>query len=67
VLAAALVTYVTKVGLLGLFLVLMQDADWASGPAFAAVALVTAAVWLGFETRAFMRQRTLIFGAEEER
>lgn len=67
VLAAALLTYVTKVGVLGLFLVLVQDARWLSGTAFALSAIACAAVWLAFEVRAFVRLRILVAGAGEER
>lgn len=62
VMAVALVTYVTKIGLLGLMLVLLADATWLSGDAFAVTALVCAAVWLGFEIRAYTKLRTLVFG-----
>jgi ATP synthase protein I len=60
VLAAALATYVTKVGLLGLLLVLLADADWLSGEAFALTALACAAVWLAFEVRSFLKLRILV-------
>lgn len=62
VMAAALATYTTKIGLLGLVLVLLADADWLSGTAFALTAMACAVVWLGFEVRAYSRMRTLVFG-----
>ena len=61
VMAVALVTYVTKIGLLGLLLVALADAEWLSGDAFALTTLACAAVWLGFEIRAYTRMRSLIF------
>lgn len=61
VMAAALVTYTTKIGLLGLMLVLLQDAEWLSGTAFALTAMLCAAVWLGFEVRAYAKMRTFVF------
>jgi ATP synthase protein I len=68
VMAAALVTYTTKIGLLGLMLVLLADAEWLSGTAFAGTAMLSAAVWLGFEVRAYARMRTLVFtGGGEQR
>lgn len=60
VMAASLVSYVTKIGLLLLFLVLMKDATWASSIAFAVTAVVCAAVWMAFEVRAFARMRVLV-------
>lgn len=60
VMAASLVSYVTKVGLLLLFLVLMRDATWASPTAFAVTAVVCAVVWMAFEVRAFARMRVLV-------
>jgi ATP synthase protein I len=67
VLAAALLTYVTKVGVLGLFLVLVQGATWLSGTAFALAAIACAVVWLAFEVRAFARLRILVADTAEER
>lgn len=61
VMAIALVTYITKVGLLGLLLVLLQDATWLSGGAFAVTALVCAIVWLPLEIRSYSKARTLVF------
>lgn len=54
-LAMALLTYVTKVGVLGLMLLLLADVRWLPGGPFAATTLAVAAVWLGFEIRAFAR------------
>jgi ATP synthase protein I len=62
--AVALVTYITKVGLLGLMLALLIDATWLSGDAFAIVALLCAAVWLPLEILAYSRARTLVFDPE---
>lgn len=61
VMAAALLTYTTKIALLGLLLILLFDAEWLSGMAFALTAMACAAVWLGFEVRAYSRMRTLVF------
>lgn len=66
VLAAALLTYVTKVGLLGLLLVLLADADWLSGEAFALTALACAAVWLAFEVRSYRKLRILVAPEAED-
>ncbi len=60
VLAMALLTYVTKVGVLGVFLLLMQDATWVDSLAFSATALVVAVVWLAAELRAYSRLRLLV-------
>ena len=61
VMAVALVTYITKVGLLGLLLVAFKDATWLSGTAFALTALACAAVWLVAEIRAYSKVRLLVF------
>lgn len=66
VLAAALLTYVTKVGLLGLFLLLVGDATWLSGDAFALTTVACAVVWLGSEVRSFSRLRVLVAPDAEE-
>jgi ATP synthase protein I len=60
VLAAALLCYLTKVGLLGLLAVLLRDAAWLSANAFALTAVGCAGVWLAFEIRAFARLRILV-------
>lgn len=60
VMAVALLTYVTKIGALGLLLVLLMDAAWLSGEAFAAGALVSVAVWLPLEVRAYSRARLFV-------
>lgn len=60
VLAAAVLTYVTKIGLLGLLLVLLRDQPWLSSTAFAATTMVCAVVWLAFEMRSFARLRVLV-------
>lgn len=59
--AVALVGYVTKVGLLGILLLLLGGASWLSGPAFGWTAVAAAVVWLAGEMRAFVRVRTLVF------
>jgi ATP synthase protein I len=61
VMAVALLTYVTKVGLLGLMLVLLQDATWLSGEAFGLTALLCAFVWIPLGIRSYSRARTLVF------
>ncbi|SDQ73410.1 hypothetical protein [Quadrisphaera sp. DSM 44207] len=61
VMAVALLTYTTKVGLLGLLLLLVGGASWLSGDAFGLTAVATALVWLAGELRAFTRVRTLVF------
>lgn len=61
VFAVAMVTYVTKVGLLGLFLLLFAGADWLSPRAFALTAVVTALAWTTGEVVAFTRVRTLVY------
>ncbi|MFP5333945.1 MAG: hypothetical protein ACLGIV_01405 [Actinomycetes bacterium] len=66
VLAAALLTYVTKVGLLGLFLLLVGGASWLSGDAFALTTVACAVVWLAFEVRSFARLRLLVAPDAEE-
>lgn len=66
VMAAALATYVGKVGVLGVFLILFAKATWMSGTAFGLTAIVCAAAWLLFEARAYYRMRTLIFGVPGE-
>jgi ATP synthase protein I len=55
--AAAVVTYVTKVGLLGMFLLLVQDATWLSRDGFALTVITCGVVWLACEVRAFTRLR----------
>lgn len=61
VLPIALLSYVTKVGLLGLMLLLLGGAEWMSDRAFSLTAVVGAMVWLAGEVRAFTRVRTLVF------
>ena len=64
VMAAALATYMGKVLVLGIFLVLFGRASWLSGPAFGLTAIGCALVWLGFEARAYTRMRVLVFGEQ---
>jgi ATP synthase protein I len=61
VMAVALVTYIAKVGLLGVLLIALQDAAWLSGTAFAVTALACAAVWLVTEIRAYSKVRLLVY------
>lgn len=64
VMAAALATYMGKVLVLGVFLVLFGRASWLSGPAFGLTAIGCALVWLVFEARAYVRMRVLVFGEQ---
>ena len=66
VMAVALLTYVTKIGLLGLLLVLLMDATWLSGGAFAAGAISTVLVWVVFEIRAYSNARIFVVDAPGE-
>ncbi len=61
VMAAALATYMGKILVLGVFLVLFGRASWLDGPSFGLTAIVCALVWLVFEARAYYRLRTLVF------
>lgn len=58
---AAMVGYTTKVGLLGLFLLLFGDAEWLSPIAFALTAILASLAWTTGEVVAFTRVRTLIY------
>ncbi len=58
---AALIGYVTKVGLLGVFLVLFRSADWLSPIAFAVTAIAVSLASTIGEIVAFTRTRTLIY------
>ena len=60
VMAVALLTYVTKVGLLGLLVLLLGGAEWLSGTAFGATAVAVALAWMTGELVAFTRVRTLV-------
>jgi hypothetical protein len=64
VMAAALATYMGKVLVLGVFLVLFGRAQWLDGPSFGLTAIVCALVWLVFEARAYYRMRVLVFGEQ---
>jgi ATP synthase protein I len=64
VMAVALVTYITKIGLLGVLLIVFKDATWLSGTGFAVTALVCAAVWLVSEIRAYSKVRLLVYSEE---
>ena len=63
---AAMVGYTTKVGLLGLFLLLFRDAAWLSPIAFALTAIVASLAWTVGEVVAFTRVRTLIYDPSAE-
>ena len=65
VMAAALATYMGKVLVLGVFLVLFGRATWLDGPSFGLTAIGCAMVWLVFEARAYHRMRVLVFGEQE--
>ena len=61
VMAVGVLTYVTKVGLLGLLFLLLNDVAWMSAQAFALTAMICAAVWMPAEIWAFGRARTLVY------
>lgn len=61
VMAVGVLTYVTKVGLLGLLFLLLKDAAWMDGQAFALTALICAAVWMPAEIWAFGKARLQVF------
>jgi ATP synthase protein I len=58
---AAMIGYFTKVGLLGVFLVLFRSADWLSPLAFAVTAIAVSLASTVGEIVAFTRTRTLIY------
>ena len=58
---AAMIGYVTKVFLLGVFLVLFRNADWLSPLAFAVTAIVVSLASTIGEIVAFTRTRPLIY------
>jgi len=57
----AMVVYMTKVLLLGLFLLLFKDATWMSPLAFALTAIAASLAWTTGEVVAFARVRTAIY------
>jgi ATP synthase protein I len=61
VMAVALLTYLTKIGLLGLFLVLTGNAEWLSGECFAIAVVAAALIWLPLEMRAYARARLSVY------
>lgn len=65
VMAAALATYLGKVLVLGVFLVVFGRASWLDGPSFGLTAIVCAVVWLVFEARAYYRMRVLVFDDQQ--
>lgn len=60
VLGLAMLTYTTKVAVIGAAVLSLRDASWLSGTAFAVTALVVAVVWLAGEVRGFARARVLV-------
>jgi len=58
---AAMIGYFTKVGLLGVFLLLFRDAEWLSPIAFAVTAIAVSLASTIGEILAFTRTRTLIY------
>jgi hypothetical protein len=63
---AAMIGYFTKVGLLGVFLLLFRHADWMSPLAFAVTAIVVSLAGTVGEIVAFTRTRTLIYDEPAE-
>jgi ATP synthase protein I len=63
---AAMIGYFTKVGLLGVFLLLFRHADWMSPLAFAVTAIVVSLAGTIGEIVAFTRTRTLIYDEPAE-
>lgn len=61
VMAVALLTYLTKIGLLGLFLVATRNANWLSGECFAVAVVACALIWLPLEMRAYARARLSVY------
>lgn len=66
VMAVGVLTYVTKVGLLGLLFLLLHDAPWMSAQAFALTAMICAAVWMPAEIWAFGKARMLVYDEPEQ-
>lgn len=61
VMAVGVLTYVTKVGLLGLLFLLLRDVTWMSPEGFALTAMISAAVWMPAEIWAFGRARIHVY------
>lgn len=61
VLGIAMVSYMTVVLLLGVFLVLFRDATWLSPLAFAISACAVSLAWTVGQVVAFLRVRTLLY------
>ena len=57
--AAAMLTYLVKIVLLGVLLVTLRDTEAFDFQAFAVTILAGTLVWIGFQVRAFMRTKTL--------
>ena len=57
VMGVVMITYVVKVAVLAVLLVLLKDVSWMSSRHFALTALLCTVVWLTFEVRAFTRMR----------
>lgn len=65
VMAVALFTFTTKIFVLGLVLVLLFDATWLSGPAFAFAVIASTVVWLVVQVRTFAIRRQPVYDLEE--
>jgi ATP synthase protein I len=63
---AAMIGYLTKVFLLGVFLLLFRHADWMSPIAFAVTAIVVSLAGTAGEILAFTRTRPLIYDEPAE-
>ena len=61
VMSVALLTYGLKIMLLGLMLVLVFQARWLSGMAFALSVIVCACVWLAVQVRTVRRARLPVY------
>lgn len=66
VMAVGVLVYVTKVGLLALFFMLLRDASWMSGQAFAVTVLICAAIWMPLEILGYTRARILVYDEPEQ-
>lgn len=61
VMGVALLTYGTKVGLLGLLLIALFDATWLSGMALALTVIACTAAWLVGQVVASLRARISVY------
>ncbi len=62
----AMVGYFTKVGLLGVFLLVFRDAEWLSPTAFAATAVLVSLASTAGEVIAFTKVKTYIYDQPAE-